>query len=220
MHVIRLRGEYQLKLSAYIVRVDSGFSPNPFGHHCTLACCKPTIRRKAEPGDIVVGSGSARYDLTGRLVYALRVRDAIPLQTYWKTPLYAYKKPSPATPISRRGDNIWHQDANGSWQVVTGAFHDARHRKRDTSGENALIATDFYYFGRDAIPVPTELKFLLTTTQGHKNTHDEAVIERFWRWVSGQAPKAGRSGDPAEFTEEGCRTQCDDEDDDDAPEDS
>jgi Nucleotide modification associated domain 2 len=44
-----------MKLSAYIVRVDSGFAPNPFGHHCTLACCKPTIRRKAEPGDIIVG---------------------------------------------------------------------------------------------------------------------------------------------------------------------
>src|SRR5712692_3346145 len=69
-----------MKLSAYIVRVDSGFAPNPFGHHCTLACCKPTIRRKAEPGDIIVGTGSARYGLTGCVVYAMRVRDVIPLQ--------------------------------------------------------------------------------------------------------------------------------------------
>jgi len=38
-----------MKLSGYIVRVDTGFAPNPFGRHCTLACCKPTIRRVAEP---------------------------------------------------------------------------------------------------------------------------------------------------------------------------
>ena len=37
-----------VKLMAYIVRHDSGFSPNPFGGVCTLACCKPAIRRSAE----------------------------------------------------------------------------------------------------------------------------------------------------------------------------
>jgi Nucleotide modification associated domain 2 len=148
----------------------------------------------------------------------MRVRDVIPLQTYWETPLYAYKKPSPATPISRRGDNIWHRDAHGSWQVVGGAFHDQRHRDRDISGENALIATDFYYFGRNTIRVRGEFKSLLAATQGHKNTRDEAVMERFWHWVVRQATKGGRCGDPSDFTEAGCKAQCDDEDDHDAPE--
>ena len=129
-----------MKLSSYIVRVDSGFAPNPFGHHCTLVCCKPTIRRRAAPGDIVVGTGSARYGLTGRLIYAMRVRDVIPLQTYWKSPQYAYKKPSPPTLISTRGDNIWHRDLRGTWHVVPGALHDERHRERDVGGENALVA--------------------------------------------------------------------------------
>ena len=32
---------------SYIVAYDSGFAPNPFHGTCTLACCKPTIRRTA-----------------------------------------------------------------------------------------------------------------------------------------------------------------------------
>jgi hypothetical protein len=209
-----------VKLSAYIIRVDSGFAPNPFGRHCTLACCKPTIRRKAERHDVIVGSGSARYGLDGRLVYAMRVRDVIPLQEYWTTPRYAYKKPSQATAVTARGDNIWHQDENGAWHVVPGAFHDERHRDRDIGGVNALIATDFHYFGRDARPVPEEFRPLLAVTQGHKNTYDDRVIDRLWRWVIREAAGRRRCGDPSEFTEAACKVQCNDEDDDDVAEDT
>jgi hypothetical protein len=44
-----------MKLYCYIVTHDTGFSPNPFHGYCTLACCKPTIRRTAKEGDWVVG---------------------------------------------------------------------------------------------------------------------------------------------------------------------
>ncbi|MBL7177318.1 MAG: DUF4976 domain-containing protein [Desulfobacteraceae bacterium] len=47
-----------MKLFSYIVKPDSGFSPNPFWGYCTLACCKPTIRRTAKPGDWIVGLSS------------------------------------------------------------------------------------------------------------------------------------------------------------------
>jgi len=36
-----------MKVYSYIVAYDSGFAPNPFHGICTLACCKPTIRRTA-----------------------------------------------------------------------------------------------------------------------------------------------------------------------------
>src|SRR4051812_2951034 len=106
-----------MKVSAYIIRVDGGFAPNPFGRHCTLACCKPTIRRKAEPGDIIVATASSRYPHAGRLVYAMKVGQVLPYQEYWERPEFEYRKPSPATPVSRRGDNVWHRDGSGDWQV-------------------------------------------------------------------------------------------------------
>lgn len=193
-----------MKLSAYIVAVDSGFSPNPYGRRCTLACCKPSIRRGAEIGDIIVGSGSVRSGLAGRLIYAMRVSDVLPFQTYWDR--YPSKRPSPRTAVSKRGDNIWHQNA-GAWRGVRGALHDHTHRTRDLRGANVLIAEEFYYFGRDAITTPPSFVPILATTQGHKNTYDAVLIARFWAWLARAAPRKGRVGMPAEFTDAGCRKQ-------------
>jgi hypothetical protein len=197
-----------MKLSAYIVRVDCGFAPNPFGDHCTLACCKPTIRRNAERDDIIVGTAASHFPYAGCLIYAMRVGKVLPYQQYWDDPTYAYRKPSFTTPISRRGDNIWHRDASGEWQVIPGAIHDHSHRDRDTRGENALIAVEFFYFGRDAISVHPEFSGLLATTQGHKNTYDPDMISRFWDWLRRTTTKSGLIGDPSDFTDQGCRAQC------------
>jgi hypothetical protein len=43
-----------MKLYSYVVTHDTGFSPNPFWGCCTLADCKPAIRRTAKIGDWVV----------------------------------------------------------------------------------------------------------------------------------------------------------------------
>jgi hypothetical protein len=201
-----------VKLSAYIISVDSGFSPNPYGRHCTLTCCKPTIRRNAEPGDIIIGSGTARRGLTGRLIYAMRVQQVLPFEVYWHR--YPSKRPSSRTGVSRRGDNIWHVRA-GVWRGIPGALHNQTHQARDLRGANALVAAEFYYFGRDAIVVPEAFASLLAVTQGHKNTYDDTLIARFWKWLSRRAPRNGRIGKPMDFTDAGCRAQRADKDDDD-----
>src|SRR5262249_12272801 len=121
---LRLVQRSPMKLSAYIITYDTGFAPNPFGHHCTLACCKPTIRRNAERGDIIVGTAPPRLPKPGHLIYAMRVKQVLSYQEYWKDSRFAHRKPSQATPIRRRGDNIWHRDASGAWKVAPGACHD------------------------------------------------------------------------------------------------
>jgi hypothetical protein len=196
-----------MKLSAYIITVDCGFAPNPFGRYCTLACCKPTIRRLAEKGDIIIACTSSRAARPGYLVYAMRVKEVIPYQKYWRDSRFAARKPSKRTAISRRGDNIWHKDRAGNWQVCPGACHDESHRERDTGGVNSLIGTEFFYFGRSAIRIPSQFADMLAQTQGHKNTRDREKIDRFWDWVSKVSPKSGRIDYPSDFTEEGCRSQ-------------
>jgi len=47
-----------MKLHTYVVRYDSGFAPNPFYGYCTLATCKPPIRKSAAVEDWIVGCGS------------------------------------------------------------------------------------------------------------------------------------------------------------------
>jgi hypothetical protein len=73
------------RLFTYTTRVDDGAAPNPFRGMCSLAICKPGIRRVAKKGDWVVGLGSKNAhsgDLSNRLVYAMRVEDVLSLEAY------------------------------------------------------------------------------------------------------------------------------------------
>ena len=81
-----------MKLYSYVVRYDFGFAPNPFHGFCTLATCKPGIRRTASVGDWVIGTGSADYDLVGRLVYAMKVAEVLDFNAYC---CLLYTSPSP-----------------------------------------------------------------------------------------------------------------------------
>lgn len=191
-----------MKLLAYIVKHDSGFSPNPFGGVCTLACCKPAIRRTATPGDIVIGTGSAHHGLTGHLIYAMRVGAVLPYEDYWER--YPSKRPSLKNAVKKRGDNVWHRDAFGNWCGALDALHDERHRDRDLRGRNALISDKFFYFGSQAIPIPGEFRDLIAIARGHKNSHNPDLIKSFWKWVEGSAPKNGRIGAPNDFGEALC----------------
>jgi len=73
------------QLFTYTIPYDDGAAPNPFHGMCTLAICKPSIRRVAKVGDWVAGLGSKNApsgDLSGRLVYAMKVEEVIPLSEY------------------------------------------------------------------------------------------------------------------------------------------
>ena len=97
----------------YVVDRDFGFAPNPFHGYCTLATCKPGIRKGAEVGDWVIGIGGSRLNATGRCIFAMRVGRKITFNEYWENLEYLDKKPIRIG--SRRmmvGDNIYHYDAS------------------------------------------------------------------------------------------------------------
>ena len=62
-----------MRLYSYIVASDTGLAPNPFFGVCTLAYCKPRIRRTASEGDYVVGIGP-KCD-GNPIVYAMRITE-------------------------------------------------------------------------------------------------------------------------------------------------
>ncbi len=64
-----------INLYSYVVAHDTGFAPNPFGNYCTLACCKPDIRKAANVGDWVVGTGSKKNDESDKIIYAMKVTE-------------------------------------------------------------------------------------------------------------------------------------------------
>ncbi|ACB97315.1 hypothetical protein [Beijerinckia indica] len=155
------------RLYSYVVRYDSGFAPNPFYGHCSLATCKPDIRKAAQIGDWVVGSGSneRRIKRGGYLVYALRVTGALSFQDYDADPRFAKKKPyRHGSRKQSCGDNIYFRnDADDEW-LQRDSFHttDAgerhpRHVARDTSVNRVLVSDHFVYFGGYGPPIPKKL---------------------------------------------------------------
>lgn len=58
-----------MKLYRYVMTYDTGLAPNPYHGYCTLALCKPQIRRTAQVGDWIMGFGSVSAGLGRRLIY-------------------------------------------------------------------------------------------------------------------------------------------------------
>jgi hypothetical protein len=94
-------------LFSYVVARDYGFAPNPFFGACTLATCKPNIRRAAKVDDWIVGTGSAVNNKVGMIVYAMRVTEIITFNQYWNDPRFQRKKPKlNGSKKQAFGDNI------------------------------------------------------------------------------------------------------------------
>lgn len=197
------------RLHSYIVRYDSGFAPNPFFSFCTLATCKPDIRKSAHDGDWIVGTGSANrsYKLGGRLVYAMRVSGALSFQQYWRDARFQQKKPN----LSRSrmhacGDNIYRLGAGG-W-VQLDSFHthadgspNPRHISRDTSTNRILFSDDFIYFGGQGPKLPAPFrrgKDICVSGIGRKVFEDQSFIHDFAGWIR-ELGEAGYRGRPMDW---------------------
>ena len=144
---------------------DFGFAPNPFHGVCTLATCKPDIRKAAESGDIVVGCGSSKTPRAERVVYAMRVSGKCSFHDYWENQRFAAKRPK--LRVGRAcvfGDNIYHRGPDGCW-IQEDSHHsnpdgslNEDNLRQDTRVEDVLWSDDFVFFGRDAPPVPAHLR--------------------------------------------------------------
>lgn len=181
---------YRMRLFTYTIPIDDGAAPNPFGGMCSLAICKPGIRRVAKEGDWIAGLGSKKApsgDLSGHLVYAMRVDESMTLQEYdlraaveWPTRVPDFTSPDPS---ARLGDCIYdYSHANPRQRP---GVHGPSNRATDISGENALISRHFYYFGNRAIQLPDFLLPICHQTQGHRSDSNAAYFDQFVSWLQG-----------------------------------
>jgi len=180
------------------VRYDSGFAPNPFYGYCTLATCKPDIRRTAMPGDWVMGSGSASQLIQrgGHLVHAMRVTEVLSFEQYDADPRFERKKPYRlGSRKQSSGDNIYFRNlANDDW-LQRDSFHTTdqghlhpRHVARDTGVNRVLISDDFVYYGGYGPEVPNHLidsegRPLCKRGIGRNAFEDPMLIAQFEQWI-------------------------------------
>ena len=200
-----------MRLFAYVVTRDAGFAPNPFHGYCTLATCKPRIRASADPGDWVIGVGSKSNNQAGRLIYAMRVEEAISFDDYWNEPRFQAKKPKQSgSDESQRGDNIYRSDPKtGEWIHVP-SHHSKRngctdldHVKRDTNPPRALISEQFSYYGSSAIDIPDHIlhheSARLVGIRGHRCNFPSDLRDSMVEWLQHLTQSPGIHGTPTHW---------------------
>jgi hypothetical protein len=200
----------------YVVARDFGFAPNPFHSVCTLATCKPVIRRTARVGDWIVGMGGTKLNAVDRCIFAMQVTDAMSFSEYWFDPVYFDKRP--VRNGSRKmmlGDNIYYrQSGTGKW-LQADSHHsqpdgspDPHNVERDTSTDRILISRHFFYFGKNAPRIPTEIlsQIGFANSIGHR-VYRNGECQRLIDWLSQTfACKLNRvSGDPFQFKQSAAR---------------
>jgi hypothetical protein len=188
------RGIDMPSLFSYVLAHDRGFAPNPHYGYCTLACCKPVVRRSAEVGDWVVGTGSANNVGHDKLVYAMRVTEKLTFEEYSRDPRFKRKIPKPGA-VSERGDNIYYKGKNGRWKQREG-YHKEKHMKHDLSGKYVLISDHYYYFGGEAVTIPKRFRGVIKKGPGHKCRFEEGFVVRFFGWLEGKY-EPGLMGNPS-----------------------
>ncbi|CAM3301696.1 MULTISPECIES: hypothetical protein [Enterobacteriaceae] len=148
-------------LYAYSITRDFGFAPNPFHGVCTLATCKPRIRKAANIGDWILGIGGANLkSVKKKCILLMKVTEKISFNDYWEDNRFAIKKPARnGSHVQILGDNIYHQDDNNDWiqedshhSNADGSFN-MTNLERDTRTDKVLISRHFYYFGDKAVDV-------------------------------------------------------------------
>ena len=157
-----------MNLHSYVVRYDSGFAPNPFYGFCTLATCKPPIRKSALLGDWIVGCGSNDRSVRrgGCLVYAMRVTEALTFDEYNADSRFARKKPfRTGSRKQSSGDNIYSRRGSTAAWAQRDSFHSRAngtpnpdHIARDTGVNRVLVSDDFVYFGGYGPLFPDQLR--------------------------------------------------------------
>ena len=138
----------------YIQKIDTGLAPCVYRGIWTLALCKPTIRRKAAAGDIVIAVTDKADG--HKLSSWARINERITTKEF-----------SDRFPKSRL-DNIYDSNRAGHFVRRANVKHDMHssqeHKRHDLGarGENAfvLVSKDFYAFGKDAVALQRWIKNL------------------------------------------------------------
>jgi len=200
------------KIYSYVIEHDYGLAPNPFGGYCTLAVCKPKIRKSTylNIGDWIIGTGSRSLEKAtkekyiGKLIYAMKIDERINFNQYWNDERFQYKKPVPHGSLSNMyGDNIYYSDEQNVFHQIDSAHSNEdgsinkQHLKRDTEGKNVLISNTFYYFGENAPIIPKLFRNICHAGIGEKKIVENEATD-FIDWLTANFKK-GIHGDPVNW---------------------
>lgn len=196
-----------MRVYSYVVDHDLGFAPNPFHGRCSLAACKPAIRKHAQIGDLIVGTGSKPNGIVGRVSYWMLVDEIVDFNLYWLDVRFSRKRPMMNGSLSQiYGDNIYHRETDDSPYLQENSFHsnadgslNLPNWQRDTgTTDRVLLASAYAFWGRSGPVVPPELFDLVHGTQGHRCRFAPDRVLAFSEWLQGM-PFRGCLGNPSNW---------------------
>lgn len=204
------------RLFTYKVAHDGGSAPNPFYRLCTLAICKPAIRRVAKKGDVIVGLGCGKED-ESRIVYCMVVDEVVSWADYIEgcklgkltgINLNNHQNLKGKIPKNEndQGDCIWKDSKAYFPPLDSWSGHEGKEDfERDiTNGANVLIGKTYWYFGKGdihPIKLSEDLKHIIPG-RGHRSNSNNNFSERFVNFFNEQLVKnnittIGKMGTPA-----------------------
>jgi len=168
-----------MNIFSYVVDHDEGKEPNPHFGSCTLCRCKysesleethgvkgrKNIVELAEIGDWVIGTGGtgSRSAGKGKLIYTMRVDEKPTRGKFYEDPRFLRKNP-------KRPENNFQRE-----------------------GQFALVSRHFWYFGSEAIEIPS--KFRLEKNPRGFHYINPAEFRPFLKWLEANY-RAGKQGEP------------------------
>jgi Nucleotide modification associated domain 2 len=199
------------KIYSYVVARDYGFAPNPFHGVCTLATCKPRIRKAAKIGDWVVGTGSAGRKRAGFLVFAMKVEETLTFDQFWADERFFQKRPNLRSSKKQAfGDNIYHRRGEGyDWRQLNShhTLPDGRtnffNLKTDTSVNRVLLSKFFTYWGGSGPAVPAQFRDyggddIVCAGRNHRSNFADDLVRNFLKWLVPLAHE-GYMGEPLDW---------------------
>jgi len=194
-----------MRLYSYVIDHDLGFAPNPFFRVCSLACCKPQIRKFAKEGDFVIGTGSTTGPAGRHLVYWMQINRILTFDQYWRAPEYFRKRPIlSGSDIQRYGDNIYCVDRTTNEWVQEDSFHSGTKKvenlKRDTGAtDRVLLGETFAYWGGEGPELPQEFQNFVHIGVGHSvGRFKPADVQVFSQWLLNR-PERGCLSNPTDW---------------------
>lgn len=192
---------------SYVIEHDYGLAPNPFGEYCTLAVCKPGIRKNKNLmiGDWIIGTASKKLEKINHLIYAMQLEEKLTFDQYWNDPRFQHKKPIiNGSLVQMYGDNFYHRDIHTNEWIQERSAHSTvdikKHIKKDTSADCILLSKNFYYLGNNAVLIPDDCINICKKGPGMKYKDLEDEGDLLVKWLQSNFKK-GINGDPINWKE-------------------
>jgi Nucleotide modification associated domain 2 len=203
-------------LFSYCIPYDDGAAPNPFWGLCTLAICKPIIRRVAKEGDWIVGTGSVNSpirDISGKVVYAMRVTGKMTMRGYDQ--FTSSELPNKIPQMDHTDPRRWYGDSIYDFSTfpppLRPSVHGEGNRSTDLHGSFVLLSDHFFYFGDQPIALPEALLGIVKQGQGHRSDKNAEYVDAFVDWIESLKSKYPLNepiGNPQWWSKQNAQASC------------